>query len=156
MPLDDLGVERRDAIVALCTASLQTDCGTLFGYLAGSIHVLARVDDRLVGHACWWPRWLQVRDSDRLRTAWVDAVVVAPDQQRRGIGSAVMTRLTDEIADFDLGGLGTERMAFFERLGWERWTGETDHVLHDPVDTLMILRTASTARIDTSAPIEAA
>lgn len=154
MPLDHLGRARRAAIVALCGAALQADCGSLFGYLTGSMHVMARAQDRLVGHACWWPRWLEIDGFDRLRGAWVDAVVVAPDVQRSGIGTRVMTRLREEIGNFDIGALGTERMPFFERLGWERWTGDTDRVLHDPVDTLMILRTATTPPIGTGMPIK--
>jgi hypothetical protein len=47
-------------------------------------------------------------------------------------------------------------MPFFERLGWERWHGPTVGVLHDPLDTLMVLRTATTPSVDTASPITAA
>ena len=46
-------------------------------------------------------------------------------------------------------------MPFFERLGWERWRGPTVGVLHDPLDTLMVLRTATTPSVDTASPITA-
>ena len=67
-----------------------------------------------------------------------------------------MRRLADETADFELRGLGTERMTFFERLGWERWHGSTEGVLHDPLDSLMILRTTATPPLDTAASITTA
>jgi GNAT superfamily N-acetyltransferase len=156
VPLAELGPQRREPIVALCSAALGTDCSTLFGFLFDAVHVLAHEDGRLIGHACWTQRWLTVPTGERLRTAWVDAVVVAPELQGRGIGSQVMSRVNAEIAGFDIGGLGTERIAFYERLGWERWLGETDQVLHDPLDTLMILRTSTTPGLDIRARITAA
>ena len=148
VPADALSPAMRSAIVAVCTDALQSDCGTLFEYLSGSKHVLASIDGGLVGHACWATRSLAPAAREPLRTAWVDAVVVAPHMQRRGIGTAVMRRLAEETEDFELRGLGTEEMAFYERLGWERWHGPTRGVHHDPLDTLMILRTDRTPPLD--------
>ena len=154
-PLRDLNAAERDEIVELCTAALETDCGNLFEFLMASTHVLARLDERLVGHACWWERRLEPDGIGPLRTAWVDAVSVAPSHQRRGIGTLVMRRLAGATAGFELVALGTERMPFFERLGWERWTGPTHAALPDAVDTLMMLRTRRTPHLDTSRPIRA-
>jgi len=146
----------RSAIVAVCTDALQTYCDTLFEYLSGSMHVVASFDGRLVGHACWTTRLFAPDDREPLRTAWVDAVVVAPSLQRRGIGTALMRRLAEETEDFELRGLGTEAMAFYERLGWERWHGPTPGVHHDPLDTLMILRTDRTPSLDPTGIIRSA
>jgi aminoglycoside 2'-N-acetyltransferase I len=156
VPIAQLTAEERDLIVALCSSALLTDCSSLFGYLVDPVHVLARDGTRLVGHACWTERRLEAAGFDSCRTAWIDAVAVAPDLQQRGIGTRVMTRLAEEIAGFDLGALGTERSAFYERLGWERWAGSTEGVLHDPLDTLMILRTKNTPPIDTRSAIATA
>ena len=151
-----LGTDGRSAIIELCSDALKVDCSDLFGFLpADSAHVLATIDGRLVGHACWATRHFRVDDEEPLETAWVDTVVVAPDAQHRGIGSAVMRQVAELTADFELRGLGTEQMPFFERLGWERWHGPTVGVLHDPLDTLMVLRTATTPSVDTASPITA-
>jgi GNAT superfamily N-acetyltransferase len=156
VPLAELGPAGKAPILRLCADALGANSGSLFDYLSESTHVLAHVDGQLVGHACWTTRHLRPADASPLRTAWVDAVSVAPPLQNRGIGTLVMRRLADETADFDLGALGTEQMAFFERLGWERWVGSTTGVLHDPQDTLMVRRTPTTPELDTTRPIAAA
>ena len=151
-----LGTDGRGTIIELCSDALKVDCQDLFGFLsADSSHVLASIDGRLIGHACWATRQLQVDDDEPLETAWIDTVVVAPDAQRHGVGSAVMRHVAEMTAGFDLGALGTEQMPFFERLGWEPWLGPTSGVLHDPLDTLMVLRTATTPSVDTAVPITA-
>ena len=153
VPLGSLGPVRKAAIVRVCSDALGADCGSLFDYLTASTHVLAALDGRLVGHACWSSRQLQPVGLPPLRTAWVDAVSVGPTHQRRGIGSLVMRRLADETADFELRALGTGQIAYFARLGWEAWEGLTTGVHHDPLDSLMILRTATSPHLDRAAPI---
>jgi GNAT superfamily N-acetyltransferase len=155
VPLAALGPARKTAIIRLCTDALAVDCGSLFDYLSASTHVLANLDGQLVGHACWTTRRLQPANLLPLRTAWVDAVSVAPPQQGRGFGSLVMRRLADLTADFELRALGTERMTFFARLGWESWHGATTGVLYDPLDSLMVLPTATSPQLDRTVPISA-
>ena len=155
VPVAGLGPADKAAIVRLCSEALAVDCGNLFDLLSASTHVLAHLDGRLVGHACWTTRWLQPAGLPPLRAAWVDAVCVAPSLQNRGIGSEVMRRLADESAGFELGALGTERLSFYEHLGWEPWRGPSEGVLHDPLDALMILRTATAPPLDTAVPLTA-
>ena len=146
----------RASIVRLCTAALASDCSSLFGFLSDSTHVLATLDGRLIGHACWTTRRLVPADLPPLRTAWVDAVVVDPAHQNVSVGTCVMRRVAELTADYDLRALGTEQAAFFARLGWERWHGPTAGVLHDPLDSLMILGTETFPRLDTGMPISGA
>jgi aminoglycoside 2'-N-acetyltransferase I len=153
--LEALSPARRSAIVAVCGDALRTDCAQLFDYLSRSTHVIATIDGRLVGHACWTSRQLAPGGLAPLRTAWVDAMVVAPDRQRLGVGTSVMRLLAERTEDFELRGLGTEQMGFFERIGWERWRGPTPGVHHDPLDSLMILRTTSTPALDLAGVISA-
>lgn len=141
--------------MTLCVAALGEDGASLFEYLSASTHVLARDGSKLVGHACWSTRWLQPTGGQPLRTAWVDAVVVDPFVQGRGIGTEVMLRVTGSILEYDLGGLGTERALFYERVGWEVWQGPTEGVLYDPNDSLLILRTPRTPALDLMAKITA-
>lgn len=154
-PLDDLTAVDRTAIIRLCTGAHDVDFGRLFEFLSDPTHVLASLGDELVGHACWTPRRLRPAGMPPLRTAWVDAVSTAPAHQNRGFGSLVMRRLAAETVGFALGALGTERLTFYERLGWEAWRGQTEGVLHDPLDTLMVLRTATTPALDVAARITA-
>ena len=155
VPLASLGPAGKAEIVGLCTDALGADCGSLFDYLKASTHVVANLDGRLVAHACWTTRRLRQAGMPPLRTAWVDAVSVAPPHQNRGLGTLVLRRLADMTADFELRGLGTERVGYFARLGWEPWVGPTAGVLHDPLDSLMILRTATSPQFDTTVPISA-
>jgi GNAT superfamily N-acetyltransferase len=125
-----------------------------------SLHVLAKLDGRLVGHACWATRWLQPGDYAPLRTAYVDAVAVEPAWQGRGIGSTVMRRLNAEVQSYDLGGLSTDRVSFYERTGWELWRGPIgirtpEGATLTPGDTVMILRTPLTPPLDLCALLTA-
>jgi GNAT superfamily N-acetyltransferase len=144
----------RRAIVALCSDAPGVDCEGLFGFFPpDAMHVRPFVDERLVGHACWATRVLRVGRHQSLRTAFVDTVVVAPEHQRHGIGSAVMRHVAELTDGFDLRALGTERIAFFGGLGWEAWEGPDAGILHDPADTLMVLWTATTPPLDLRASI---
>jgi GNAT superfamily N-acetyltransferase len=156
VPLASLSPATRASIVSLCTDALGADCSSLFGFLSDSTHVLATLDGRLVGHACWTTRRLMPAGLPPLRTAWVDAVVVDPAHQNAGVGTAVMLKVAELTEDFDLRALGTEQMAFFARLGWEQWRGPTPGVLHDPLDTLMILGTVTSPRLDTALAVSSA
>jgi GNAT superfamily N-acetyltransferase len=151
--LADLDSAATTSIVELCSDALQVDCGPLFGYLSSSTHLMATREGQLVGHACWTVRQLVPERTRPLRTAWVDAVVVAPAEQGQGIGTAVMRSLADRTSDFELRALGTERLGFFAGLGWERWLGPCPGVLHDAADSLMVLRTALSPRLDPAARI---
>jgi aminoglycoside 2'-N-acetyltransferase I len=155
VPLAALGPARKAAIVRLCTDALAGDCEPLFDYLSATTHVLADFDGQLVAHACWTTRQLQPAGLPPLRTAWVDAVFVDPPHQHQSIGTLMMRRLAGLTADFELRALGTERMSFFARLRWEPWDGPNTGVLHDPADTLMILRTTTSPQLDTTVPISA-
>jgi GNAT superfamily N-acetyltransferase len=84
--------------------------------------VLAYLDERLVGHAVATIRWLQAGNGPLLCTAaYVDAVATSPTDHGRGIGGAVMRHLSSGVDDCDIACLETDRVAFYERLGWEQW-----------------------------------
>ena len=121
----ELDEATRAAVVRLCLdAHQEGDFENLFSYLPpDGLHVLADLGEELVGHAVVTTRWLQPLELPLLRTAYVDAVSTSPAQQRQGIGSAVMTRLASAIDDFDVACLETDRVSFYERLGWEEWRG---------------------------------
>jgi aminoglycoside 2'-N-acetyltransferase I len=155
---DELSAADRREIVDLCSAAFQEEMGRLFELLPGSRHVLARRGRRLVGHACWVERWLQPAGMRPLRTAYVEAVATDPALHGRGIGSAVMRRVADEIRGWEVGGLSPARESFYRRLGWETWRGPTavrmgEDVVPTPGEEVMVLRTPLTPPLDLDAAI---
>jgi aminoglycoside 2'-N-acetyltransferase I len=101
-------------------------------------------------------RWLQPEGLPLLRTAYVDAVATSPAQQGRGVGSAVMRRLASAVTDYDIACLATERVGFYERLGWVEWPGplagrSDDGLIPTPEQRgVMILRLPRTPPLDLS------
>ena len=148
--------EQRQAIERLCTEAYGEDFSRMFEMLPGSVHVLASLDDELVGHACWVTRWLQAGERQPLRTAYVEAVAVAPAYQGRGWGKQVMRETAAAIVqhpEFELAALSPSESAFYTPLGWESWRGptaiRTEHSLIDTTgDDVMILRLPTTPPLD--------
>jgi aminoglycoside 2'-N-acetyltransferase I len=94
-----------------------------WSHALGGWHVLVVEDDAVVAHAAVVPRRLWLGDRE-VRAGYVEAVAVAPDRQRSGLGTLVM-RAVGEIlrAGFDVGALSSGEWAFYERVGWTRWRG---------------------------------
>ena len=89
----------------------------------GGLHFVLDLDGQIVTHASVVERELHV-DGQPLRTGYVEAVATAPAHHGVGHGSQVMEAVTAHIrARFELGGLGTDRHHFYERLGWLTWQG---------------------------------
>jgi aminoglycoside 2'-N-acetyltransferase I len=156
MRTSDMDEETRETVVRLCIdAHQEDDFQNLFSYLPpDGLHVLAYLDERLVGHAVVTIRWLQAGNEPLLRTAYVDAVATSPTVQGQGIGSDVMRHLASVVDDCDIACLQTDRVAFYERLGWEEWRGSlggrsTDGYVPTPDQRgIMILRLARTPSLD--------
>jgi aminoglycoside 2'-N-acetyltransferase I len=155
----ELDEATRSAVVRLCVdAHQEEDFQNLFSYLPPEgLHVLGYLDEQLVGHAVVTTRWLQLRDLPLLRTAYVDAVAASPAHQRLGVGSAVMSHLASVVVDYDVACLETDRVAFYERLGWEEWRGplagrSDEGLIPTPDQTgVMILRLPRTPELDPDA-----
>ena len=123
---EELDADTRNAIIHVCvTAHQEEDFKNLFSYVpSGGWHFLALQGEQLVSHAMVTTRWLQPEGQPLLRTAYVDAVATLPAAQGRGHGSALMRYLAGKIGDeFVIGCLETDRVEFYERLGWETWRG---------------------------------
>lgn len=91
----------------------------------GGRHFLVEDDGSIVGHASVVSRELHVAGTP-LRTGYVEAVAIDPARHGQGLGSRVMGEVNAHInGEFELGALGTERHAFYERLGWQTWRGPT-------------------------------
>lgn len=153
----DLEVATQDAIIQVCLrAHNNPDFQHLFSYLPPEgLHVLAYSGEQLASHAVVTTRWLQPDGKQLLRTAYVDAVSTLPSFQGRGFGSAVMRHLAELIAgDYEIACLETDRVTFYQRLGWQEWrgalAGRSDHGLVPTPDQtgVMILRLPRTPSLD--------
>ena len=122
---EDLDAATRAAIIQVCIAAHQEeDFQHLFNYIPrGGRHFLAYRDETVVSHAVVTTRWLQPAELPILKTAYIDAVSTLPVYQGRGYGSAVMRCLAQNIDDYEIAGLETDRPSFYTRLGWEVWRG---------------------------------
>jgi aminoglycoside 2'-N-acetyltransferase I len=132
-----------------------------WNHALGGWHAMVRSGDLPIAHAAAVERRIIVGD-EVFRAGYVEAVAVAAGHRRRGLGTAVMSRVTDLIrAQFELGALSTSRWPFYARLGWERWHGPTCVRTADggvmrseeEDDSVMILRCARSSNISVTDPI---
>ncbi len=149
------------AIRALMAAAFDDFSDDDWAHALGGWHALIRADGQVVAHGSVVERLIRIGDT-AVRAGYVEAVGVAPDRQRAGLGTAVMAALGDVIRrEFGLGVLSSGEWSFYERLGWERWQGpsfvrEADGTLvrtPDDDDGLMVLRCGLEPAIDLTAPI---
>jgi aminoglycoside 2'-N-acetyltransferase I len=113
-----------------------------------------------VSHAAVIPRLLDVAQRT-FRTGYVEGVATAAERRREGLGALAMRAATSLVQTrFELGALSTGSHGFYQRFGWEQWTGPsfTREVgilrrTADDDDGLMVLRFGPSAGIDLTAPI---
>lgn len=158
----DLSSSERQAIIDVCTEAYGEDFTTVLAQFPDAVHLLARLEDRPVSHACWVTRWLQPDGLPLLKTAYIEAVATIPTFRRKGVGRAVMQRVATEIQDYALGGLcaAHDHIHFYQHLGWEMWCGPKairtpTALIETPDEDVMILRTANTPMLDVSTAITA-
>lgn len=158
----ELDASVRAEILALCSDAYEEDFAPYLDLLSQAVHVLLRVDGKLVGHAAWVARQLHVENLDMpLRAAYVEAVAVPTALQGRGYGRTVLAALPPLLGEFDIAALSPSEVPFYERLGWELWQGPLSYLLDDaefivPDEEVMIYRLAKTpAALDTSDTLSA-
>lgn len=128
----------------------------------GGRHFLVEDDESIVGHASVVTRELHVGGRP-LRTGYVEAVAVDPARHGQGLGSRLMGEVNRYVmGGFELGALGTERHAFYERLGWRTWRGPTsvrtadgERPTPDVDGYILVLETPSTpiSPVDLTVPL---
>lgn len=123
----------------------------------GNVHFLLELESEIIGHASVVERTLHV-DALPVRTGYVEAVAIAPSHQARGHGTALMRAVDEYIdANYELGGLGTGKQGFYERLGWQIWNGPTsvrtstgEHRTPEEDGYIMVRPTSTSPPLDTS------
>jgi len=141
----DLDDVQRQELVTLCNHAYEEDLTDAVCGLSGT-HVLGYLGPRLVTHGMWVTRRLQIEDGPPLQTAYIEMVATDAGHRRRGYAAAVMRRIADLIAGYDLAALSPFSTTYYGRLGWETWQGtllirKDDQRLPTPEDEeVMILR----------------
>jgi aminoglycoside 2'-N-acetyltransferase I len=129
-------------------------------HTAGGWRVIAFDGEHPVAHAALVPRKLRVGQRD-FDAGYVEAVATRIGRHGAGLGSAVMTEISDLVRrHFELGALSTGRRSFYQHFGWEPWRGPS-YVEHegellrtpDEDDGLMVLRFGPSAGINLESPI---
>jgi aminoglycoside 2'-N-acetyltransferase I len=114
-----------EAIHALMLAAFDDFEDSDWEHALGGTHVIAEAGGTVLAHAAVVERTIDV-DGRPFATGYVEAVATLPARQGEGHGTRVMERIGGLIGSgFELGVLGTEAHHFYERLGWERWRGES-------------------------------
>jgi aminoglycoside 2'-N-acetyltransferase I len=154
---EELSADLRNAIVEVCVmAHQEEDFKNLFSYIpSGGWHFLAFEGEQLVSHAMITTRWLQPEGLPLLKTAYIDAVATLPNAQGHGHGSALMRYLASAIdREYMIACLETERVEFYERVGWQIWRGplagrsEQGLIPTPEQKGIMILRLPQTPELD--------
>jgi aminoglycoside 2'-N-acetyltransferase I len=121
----------------------------------GGVHVVLRDGDSFISHAAVVERQL-VADDRPLHTGYVEGVATRSQSQGQGHGSRVMNAVGQIISGgFEMGALGTGRIHFYARLGWELWQGPTSvsaptgpQRTPEEDGSVMVLRTEATRDLD--------
>lgn len=160
------GLERAElrAIHELLVAAFGDEDGG-FGsddwqHALGGTHVILEEGGLVLAHASVVERPIAVA-RHAFRTGYVEAVGTRRGHEGRGYGSAVMGEVNEIIRDrYELGALGTGRISFYERLGWERWRGPSfvrgpDGQVRTPDEDgyILVLRTSASADVRLDAAI---
>ncbi len=152
----------RQAVVDVCVAAHEDN---EFRYMftkyfaSGARHFLAYDGDALVSHAVVSTRGVQPEGLPVLRTAFIDAVSTLPSRQNQGYGTATMQHLAENIGDYEIGCLQTDRTSFYAQLGWQEWRGPLagrsgDELIPTPEQRgVMVLRLANTPQFDLEAAL---
>ena len=121
----ELNAELRADIIRICEEAHASDFQRLFEFVPHGRHVLGYLGDQLVGHAVRTTRWAQPEGHPLLKTAYIDAVTTHVDHQGKGLGSLLMRRIINVVAEEDylLSALETDKAGFYTRLGWKVWLG---------------------------------
>jgi aminoglycoside 2'-N-acetyltransferase I len=157
-PKDSLSQDETNQIASLCSQAYEEDYAPYLKSFDKPTHVLGVLDSKLVCHALWITRWLQMEAGTTLRTAYVEAVATEASYRHLGYASFIMQRLAEEIQDYDIGALSPADTSLYARLGWEYWQGplfarkDSTWIL-EPGENAMILRTSQTPALDLLQPI---
>ena len=126
VPSSALSADDWSTLTDLCIAAFNESWEGYWESIGPGVHVIAEEAGRgVVAHAAIVDRLLYPGDAT-LRAGYVEAVAVAPERQRQGLGTKVMEVIDIMIDEgYELGALGTGSHGFYAGLGWLTWQGPT-------------------------------
>ena len=157
-PGNELSHEEREAFTALFIQAFEEDYKPYQEVFTDPIHVLGKIEDKLVSNALWITRWVKLKDQPKMRTAYIEAVATAPTYRGHGYATLIMQTLMEQIQDYTLGALSSADTSLYARLGWEYWQGPLyarkggEWVL-EAGEQAMILRTPNTPTLNLQSPL---
>lgn len=162
-PTAELTTAELDAVRRLLIDAFGGDFGDQdWMNTVGGVHVLVLEEGGLVGHASVVTRWLKYQERS-LHTGYVEGVAVRGDRRRRGYAAAAMRAAEQEIdRGYQLGALsdGTGIDSFYQRRGWQAWTGPTfvtdsngPRWTPDDDGAVLVWRTPTSPPLDLDAPL---
>ncbi len=146
-------------ILALCSLAYEEDAAPWLTTLVDPVHVIGRIEGRIISHAAWVERRLEPANLGVLRAAYIEAVATLPKAQGRGHSAKILIALSQLLGEFDIAALSPSDATFYARLGWELWKGELSVQLSSgpvasPGEAVMILRLPKTPMaLDITAPL---
>ncbi|MEA2453363.1 MAG: aminoglycoside 2-N-acetyltransferase [Actinomycetota bacterium] len=161
LPTTEVSSSMLEEIHQLLVATFEGDfADSDWEHTVGGIHFIVEDAGVVVSHASVVPRTLEV-DSRPFQVGYVEGVGTDITRHGEGFASAAMTAATAYVrSNYEMGTLGTDLFGFYNRFGWENWTGPTyvrrDGGLTRTADDdgyLMVLRFGPSATVDLSAPI---
>lgn len=96
-----------------------------------SAHFIDRREGRVVGHVSLWDMTMAFGERQPIAAGYVEDVATLPDAGGSGIASALMEQARSHAAaaGLPLLGLSTGIPIFYERLGWQQWSGRSAYQL---------------------------
>lgn len=126
-----------------------------YGYAPHDVHIMARIEGRVVGHVGWGRREITV-GTETLAIAGVGGVLVSADARGMHLGSELMSWAAQSMRDrgrvaFGYLGCREQVVPFYESCGWtrirarERSVGcEGEPVVQEPGPPILVLPVAPT------------
>jgi predicted acetyltransferase len=111
------------AVLALCHSAYRETIEPYLEAMGPGEHLLGVRENLLVSHLMWVTRWLQPAGMHPLRTAYVELVATAPESQRQGYATQLLTTFPSLVRDHDLAALSPAADRLYARLGWRYWRG---------------------------------
>ena len=117
--------EKRREVLDMCNAAYGQPFDGLFDMLPpDGMHVMGRIDDKLVAHLVITDRWLKIEGGAQLKTAYIDAVATLPEHRRQGYAGELIKRAVALCAQrYDVIGLATDKPELYARYGFAKWKG---------------------------------
>jgi aminoglycoside 2'-N-acetyltransferase I len=124
--LDELTQNQVEILQALLTDAFAGDFSESdWQNSLGGARFVGLQNEELVAHGTVVARsmWL---DESPITVGYVEAIAVAPNKQKQGIGSLLLNEITQLcLQNYELAMLSTDEKDFYRRFGWQDFPGQS-------------------------------